>query len=99
VGCRPREKPPDGFGIRIQSGAHGPYQWLEADCELREFLSLCPDAIVGSHIAVTAVDSGSFSPSDEDLSAGWSASGGIAYSPAATSDCNVAARVLLPRLL
>ena len=65
----------------MQTGAHGPYKWLEADHDLREFLSLCPDAIVGRHIAITAVDSGSFSPSEQDRAAGWSASGGIAYSP------------------
>jgi len=65
----------------MKTGAHGPYRWLEADHDLREFLSLCPGTLVGRHIAITALDSGSFNPSGEDRAAGWSDSGGIAYSP------------------
>ena len=65
----------------MKTGAHGPYKWLEADHDLHEFLSLCSSTIVGKYIAITAVDSGSFSPSEEDRTAGWTYSGGIAYSP------------------
>jgi hypothetical protein len=65
----------------VQTGSHGRYNWLETDHDLREFLALCPDSILSKHIAITAVDSGSFNPSDQDQAAGWSASGGIAYSP------------------
>jgi hypothetical protein len=64
----------------MKTGTHGPYKWLEADHDLHEFLSLYPGAIVGRHIAITAVDSGSFSPSEDDRAAGWTDIGGIAYS-------------------
>jgi hypothetical protein len=60
----------------VQTGSHGRYNWLETDHDLREFLALCPDSILSEHIAITAVDSGSFNPSDQDRAAGWSASGG-----------------------
>jgi hypothetical protein len=65
----------------VQTGFHRRHHWLETDHDLREFLALCPDSILRKHIAITAVDSGSFNPSDQDRAAGWSASGGIAYSP------------------
>jgi len=65
----------------MQTGIQGRYQWLEADQNLREFLSICPTAILGKYIAITAVDSGSFFPSEEDRSLGWTTDGGIAYSP------------------
>jgi len=65
----------------MKTSSHGPYKWLEADHHLHEFLSLCASAIVGRHIAITAVDSGSFIPSEEDRAAGWTGNGGIAYSP------------------
>ena len=62
-------------------GIHGEYQWLETDHRLSEFESLCPEAIVGKYIAITAVDSGGFQPSPEDEGNGWREAGGIAYSP------------------
>ena len=65
----------------MHTGVHGPYKWLEADHDLLEFLSFCPGAIVGRHIAITAVDSGSYCPSERDRAAGWFSSGSIAYSP------------------
>jgi hypothetical protein len=77
----------------MQSGIHTRYWWLETDHSLREFLPVCPAVIVGRHIAITAVDSGCFNPSDDDRAAGWNATGGIAYSPrlesvaALPSDC------------
>jgi hypothetical protein len=65
----------------MRTGTHAAYQWLEADHDLREFVSLCPGAIVDKFVAITAVDSGSFEPSEQDRAAGWTARGGIAYSP------------------
>jgi hypothetical protein len=40
-----------------------------------------PSAIVDKYLAITAVDSRSFAPSEQDLADGWSANSGIAYSP------------------
>jgi hypothetical protein len=65
----------------MRTGIHGVYQWIEVDHDLGEFLSLCPGAIVGRYLAISAVDSGSFEPSEQDRAAGWNASGGVAYSP------------------
>jgi hypothetical protein len=65
----------------MQIGTHGSYKWLEADHDLGEFVSLCPNSIIGRHIVITALDSGSYSPSEREIAVGWSASGGIAYSP------------------
>ena len=75
----------------MQTGAQGRYKWLETDLDLREFLSRCPAAILGRHIAITAVDSGSFCPSEEDRAIGWTATGGIAYSPRIDSISNLPA--------
>lgn len=65
----------------MMMGTHGAYEWLEVDHDLGEFVSLCPSAIVGKYLAITAVDSGPFEPSEQDLANGWSANSGIAYSP------------------
>jgi hypothetical protein len=65
----------------MTTGTHGAYEWLEIDHDLGEFMSLCPSAIVGKYLAITAVDSGSFAPSEQDLADGWNANGGVAYSP------------------
>ncbi len=65
----------------MRTGIHGVYQWLEVDQNLGEFLSLCPEAIVGRYLAISTVDSGSYEPSEQDRAGGWSASGGVAYSP------------------
>jgi hypothetical protein len=72
----------------METGANNGYEWLEADQDLRTFLSLCPEAIAGKYLAVTAVDSGSFVPSGTDVAEGWKNVGGIAYSPrlGATAD-------------
>jgi hypothetical protein len=63
------------------TGVHEAYQWLEVDGELSEFLDLCPHVILGRYVAITAVDSGSFVPSETDRASGWTDIGGIAYSP------------------
>ena len=65
----------------METGANNGYEWLESDQDLRTFLSLCPEAIAGKYLAVTAVDSGSFVPSGADVAEGWKNVGGIAYSP------------------
>ena len=48
---------------------------------MAEFLALCPWVVKGKHLAITAVDSGAFAPSESDRAAGWTTSGDIAYSP------------------
>jgi hypothetical protein len=65
----------------MNTGTHGEYPWLEIDLLLDDFVDACPQAIVGRHIAVTSIDSGFFTPSEADLSNGWTSQGQIAYSP------------------
>jgi hypothetical protein len=65
----------------METGAVNGYEWLQADHDLRKFLSLCPEAVAGKYLAITAVDSGSFIPSGVDVTRGWKNVGGIAYSP------------------
>ena len=72
------------------TGAHGDYQWLEVEHELPEFLNLYLQAILGRHVVITAVDSGSFVPSEADRANGWTDNGGLAYSPRIQSKNDVA---------
>jgi hypothetical protein len=68
-------------GVDVITGVKSAYQWLEADHNFDSFLALCPQVFEGKHLAITAVDSGSFIPSEADLVAGWRTDGNIAYSP------------------
>jgi len=63
------------------TGVHETYSWLETDHDLQGLLRLCPEAVLNRYLAITAVDSGSFAPSEGDKANGWNESGGIAYSP------------------
>lgn len=60
---------------------HEQYRWLETDHTLTQFLDLCPQAIVGKYVVISAVDSGSFVPSALDQLNGWTEHGGLACSP------------------
>jgi hypothetical protein len=65
----------------MKTGVNSAYQWLEADHNFGAFLALCPQVFEGKYLAITAVDSGAFVPSEADLAAGWRTSADIAYSP------------------
>lgn len=65
----------------MAAGVHGHYRWLAADLGLAEFVALCPEAVEGRWIAVTASDSSAMRLTAEAAEAGWSSSLGIAYSP------------------
>ena len=69
----------------METGVNEAYEWLEADHDLQGFLRLCPETVAGKYLAITAVDSGSFAPSETDTANGWRTSGGIAYSPRVVS--------------
>jgi len=62
-------------------GADGGYRWLNTECELRDFLALCPEAILGKRLAVTSIDGASLVPTSSEVQSGWSSANGIAYSP------------------
>jgi len=65
----------------VITGIYGPYQWLEVDYKLGEFLAFCPQVILGRYLVITAVDSGSFVLSETNRANGWTNSAGIAYGP------------------
>jgi len=67
--------------IPLTVGSHGDYQWLVTDECLEDLLRICPKLVLGKYLAVTAWDSGSYSPTAEEKVAGWTSHGGIAYSP------------------
>lgn len=67
--------------MSLIAGVNGNYKWLEAEHDLRELLSLCPEVVTGCYVAITSVDSGVFTPSEADVAAGWKSVGDIAYSP------------------
>jgi hypothetical protein len=65
----------DGVGI------HGEYQWIVTQHYLADVLRLCPEIVVGKHVAVTSLDSGPLRLSDEEQAFGWAGRNDIAYSP------------------
>jgi hypothetical protein len=61
-------------------GSQGAYQWLVTDQQF-DLLRVCPEFVLGKHVAITSIDSGVLVPSDKDKAAGWQSRGKIAYSP------------------
>jgi hypothetical protein len=72
---------PDPLAI----GAHGDYKWLSSRHQLDDLLRLCPSVVLGKYIAVTSIDSGSLSPTDDEKLAGWESRECIGYSPVVES--------------
>jgi hypothetical protein len=62
-------------------GTHGEYQWIVTQHYLADVLRLCPEIVVGKHVAVTAFDSGPYRLGDEEKAFGWASRNDIAYSP------------------
>ena len=67
--------------MALITGDHGSYRWLTTDHELDQFLTLCPEAVVGKYVAVTAIDSGALVLKEAEKIAGWERRKDIAYSP------------------
>lgn len=61
-------------------GSQGLYEWLVTDQQF-DLLQICPEVVLGKYIAITSIDSGPLSPTDEETAAGWESRGKIAYSP------------------
>lgn len=67
--------------FRMTVGMHGQYEWLVCEHCLDDLLRLCPEIVLDKYIAITSTDSGSFFPTTEQVSSGWTIRNGIAYSP------------------
>lgn len=53
-------------------GAHRDYQWLSMlDRDISDLLSLCPDIVLGKHLAITSIDSGTLKLTDQERAEGW----------------------------
>jgi hypothetical protein len=61
-------------------GSQGVYEWLVTD-ERFDLLQLCPEIVLGKHVAVTSIDSGQLMPTDKETAAGRHSHEKIAYSP------------------
>jgi hypothetical protein len=64
------------------TGTHATYQWLTTgEDHLDDLLLACPQVVLDKYIAVTSIDSGPLTPTDDEISAGWQSRNEIAYSP------------------
>jgi hypothetical protein len=61
-------------------GLQGVYEWLVTD-ERFDLLQLCPEIVLGKHVAVTSIDSSQLMPTEKETAAGWHSHEKIAYSP------------------
>jgi hypothetical protein len=68
--------------MTLTTGSHGAYFWLSsAQHDLGGLLKQCPQLLLGKYIAVTSLDSGPLTLTDEERTAGWHTRNEIAYSP------------------
>ena len=72
----------------LDNGRHGSYLWLQRPLDSRDtsrplgnLVKSCPEAILGRHVVVTSLDSGSLQLSDQQRTEGWQKSGRLAISP------------------
>jgi hypothetical protein len=71
------ESPKEGITI----GSHPPFRWLTSTEQyIGTLVRRCPEVVVGRHLAVTSIDSGSPWLTDKQESAGWQRRSGIVYS-------------------
>lgn len=61
-------------------GTQGPYDWLVTDQDF-DLVQICPEVVLGKHVAITSIDSSPLVPSEAEAAAGWRSRGKIAYSP------------------
>ncbi len=63
-------------------GKQGEYFWIEwSDLSLSNIIELCPEIVLGHHVAITAFDSGPLALSSDERLAGWEMIGDVACSP------------------
>jgi hypothetical protein len=61
-------------------GPEGLYEWLVSDRQF-DLLQICPEVVLGKHVAITSIDSGPLVPSESEMAAGWQSRHKIGYSP------------------
>jgi hypothetical protein len=67
------------------AGSRSLYRWfVTKHDDLPTLIKLCPRSLANKYVAVTSLDSGPMSLTDEEKSLGWHSRNGIAYSPQIT---------------
>ena len=57
-------------------------EWSDGtDGDLKNLVLSCPELVLGRRVAIASCDSGPYRPTNEELAAGWSSTGGLAVSP------------------
>ncbi|VBB17106.1 hypothetical protein [Burkholderia stabilis] len=74
-----------GWGSVMRTGERAGYRIVEwadgTDGDLQSLVLRCPELVVGRHVAIASCDSGPYTPTVEELAAGWSRIGNLAVSP------------------
>jgi hypothetical protein len=66
----------------VKTGSHPPYRWLMSPGQyMGTLVRLCPEVVLGRHLAVTCLASGDPQPTDKQIVANWQTRSGIVYSP------------------
>jgi hypothetical protein len=61
-------------------------EWSDGcDANLADLIPFCPSIVRGQHVAIASYDSGRYTPSKEEVAAGWRTLGDLAVSPKVTS--------------
>jgi hypothetical protein len=69
-------------GNEFVTGSHPPYRWLmSSEQYIGTLVQVCPDIVIGRHLAVTSIDSGEPWLTDWQAAYGWQRRAGIVYSP------------------
>jgi len=57
--------------MKLHTGSHGQYEWLTSeDHELADLMRCCPETVLGKHIVVISIDSGSLELIEEQKAVG-----------------------------
>ncbi len=65
----------------MRGGIHKHYHWLEIDEPVLGFVEEVLNANSGNYLYITAFDSGSLAPSEEEKKKGWGSQGKVMISP------------------
>lgn len=76
----------DEGGERVtRTGERAGYRIVEwndgTDGAIEDLVLRCPELVLGRYVAIASCDSGPYTPTDEEFTAGWSKIGALAVSP------------------
>lgn len=76
----------------MPTGSKGAFHWYESSSEsigIASIVSAIPQIVRGQCVAIAAFDSGPFTPSPDELSAGWVQYGELVVSPPIDDPCTL----------